>query len=65
MSKILIEQLCSFKHYHFEENGKYITNANLADSNVNEFLEIIHLLDSQFIEYNILNDFNISILSKR
>ena len=65
MSKFLINQLNSFKNYNFDESSKNITNVNMSDSDVNEFLEIIHLLDSKFIDYNILNNFNISISIKR
>jgi len=65
MSKILIEQLNSFENFDFDEYSKSITNANILQSDVGEFLEIIHLLDSKFVDYNILNNFNISILSKK
>jgi len=65
MSKFLMEQLNSFEHYSFDESSKNITNVNLTNSDVGEFLEIIHLLDSKFVEYNILHNFNIAILNKR
>ena len=62
MSKILTEQLNNFKNYNYDENSKNIINKNNHSGDVNEFLEIIHLLDTRFIEYDILNNFNISIL---
>ncbi len=65
MSKFLMEQLNSFEHYSFDEQNKNITNSNLSESDVGEFLEIIHLLDSKFVDYNILNNFNIAILGKK
>ena len=65
MSKYFMEQLNSFEHYNFDESSKNITNVSLGDSDVSDFLEIIHLLDSKFIEYNILHNFNIRILNKR
>ncbi|NQY94440.1 MAG: hypothetical protein HRT43_09765 [Campylobacteraceae bacterium] len=65
MSKILMEQLNSFEHYRFDESSRNITNVNMTDSDVGEFLEIIYLLDSKFMEYNILHNFNIAILNKR
>ncbi len=65
MSTILINKLRSFENYNFDECSKNITNTNIPDSDISEFLEIIHLLDSEFINYNILNNFSISILRKR
>jgi len=65
MSKFLIDKLNTFEHYDFDENNKYIFNANISDANVGEFLEIIHLLDSKFVDYHILDNFNISLLGKR
>jgi len=65
MSKFLLEQLNSFEHYQFDESSRNITNVHINDSDVGEFLEIIHLLDSKFVEYNILHNFNIAILNKR
>ncbi len=65
MSKFLIDQLNNFEHYDFDEQNRNITNANISDSDVSEFLEIIHLLDSKFVDYNILNNFNIAILGKK
>ncbi len=65
MSKFLLEQLNSFEHYQFDECSRNITNVHINDSDVGEFLEIIHLLDSKFVEYNILHNFNIAILNKR
>jgi len=65
MSKFLIDQLGNFEHYNYDKYSKNITNNNMLDSNVSEFLEIIHLLDSEFVDYNILNNFSITILGKR
>ena len=65
MSKILINKLNTFKHYKFDENSNNIMNLNKTDADVNEFFEIIHFLDSKFMNYNISNNFNISILGKR
>ncbi len=65
MSTILINKLRNFENYNFDECSKNITNANIPDSDVSEFLEIIHLLDSEFVDYNILNNFSITILGKR
>jgi len=65
MSKILIEKLSGFKHYKFDDNNRNITNLNKTDANINEFFEIIHLLDSKFVNYTLSNNFDISILGKR
>ena len=65
MSTILVKKLKSFKGYNFNEHSKNITNTNITDSDVTEFLEIIHLLDCEFVNYNILNNFSITILGKR
>ena len=65
MSTTLIKKLRNFENYSFDECSKNIINANIVDSDISEFLEIIHLLDSEFVEYNILNNFSIAILGKR
>lgn len=65
MSNILINKLNDFKNYEYDQTNKNIINLNKSNADVNEFFEIIHLLDSKFVNYSILNDFNIDILSKR
>ncbi len=65
MNKFLIDKLSTLKHYKFDSNNKNISNLNSSDADINEFFEIIHLLDSKFVNYTILNNFNISILGKR
>lgn len=64
MSKNLINKLSGFEHYSFDFSNKNINTINISNPHINEFLEIIYILDSKFINYEILNDFNISILEK-
>lgn len=65
MSKFLIDQLNTFEHYDFDENNKHISTSHMSDADVSEFLEIIHLLDSKFVDYHILDNFSITLLGKR
>ncbi len=65
MSTVLVKKLKSFEGYTFNEHSQNITNKNIIDSDVCEFLEIIHLLDCEFVNYNILNNFSITILGKK
>ncbi len=65
MSNFLIDELNSFEHYNLDVNRRQISSRKMSDADVSEFLEIIHLLDSKFVDYNILDNFNITILGKK
>lgn len=65
MSQILINKLTNFSNYKLDKKNFFIENLNKNTSaNIEEFLEIINILDSHYIKYQITTDFEINILKK-
>lgn len=63
MSHVLITRLKNFSNYKLDINNFFIQNLNKNTSaNIEEFLEIINILDSNYIKYQITTDFEINIL---
>lgn len=66
MSEKIIEKLSSFANYRYECDTKRVINLKSSlDADLDEFLEIAHLLDSNFIKYKFTTNIDIRILGKR
>ena len=65
MSKVLKNQLNSFKNYKFDCIKNQIINLhNGQNANLDEFLEITHILDINFQKYKFTSNIDIILLAK-
>lgn len=66
MSEILIDELNSFSSYKYEPMTKRVVNLKgVSNANLDEFLEIAHILDANHIKYKFTTNIDIRILGKR
>lgn len=66
MSEMIINEINRFNNYRYEPNSKRVINLKgVANADLDEFLEIAHLLDSNFIKYKFTTNIDIRILGKR
>lgn len=66
MSELLINEMNRFKNYKYEPITKRVVNLRgSSNADLDEFLEIAHLLDSNFIKYKFTTNIDIRILGKR
>ena len=65
MSDLLIRRLNSFSTYEVDTNSTNIINTKtLEDVNLEEFLEISHILDSSYFSYGVDQHLNFIALDK-
>ncbi len=66
MSEMIISEINSFSNYKYEPMSKRVINLRgVANADLDEFLEIAHLLDSNFIKYKFTTNIDIRILGKK
>ncbi|PLY07804.1 MAG: hypothetical protein C0625_04355 [Arcobacter sp.] len=65
MSEMIVSELNSFNNYRYESNTKRIVNLKGAsNADMDEFLAIAHILDSNYIKYKFTTNIDIRILGK-
>ncbi len=66
MSDVIISKLNEFRNYRYEATTNRVVNLKGAsNADLDEFLEIAHLLDSNFIKYKFTTNIDIRILGKK
>lgn len=66
MNRIILEQISRFDSFRFDEQSNSILNQNsVAKADIDQFLEIAHILDSNFISYDMTRTYDLKILGKR
>lgn len=66
MSDIVIKELSSFKNFEYIETRKSIVNLkDPVSADMDEFLEITHILDTNRIKYKFTTNVDIRILGKK
>ena len=66
MSEIIINELNSFQSYKFEKNSNRVVNLRgISEADLDEFLEITHILDKNSIKYKFTTNIDIRILGKK
>lgn len=66
MSEIVINKLSGFSNYKYEPSTNRVVNLKGAsNADLDEFLEIAHLLDTNFIRYKFTTNIDIRILGKK
>lgn len=63
MAKHLIEKINNFNNYKFDEQKNRVINLrNLQETDIDEFLDIQHLLDCNRVTYYFERNFEIKII---
>lgn len=66
MSEILITEINRFNSYKYEPMTNRIVNLNgVSNADIDEFLEIAHILDANYIKYKFTTNIDIRILGKK
>lgn len=66
MSQNLKEQISQFSSFRFDEETNMVLNQNtLAYADVDQFLEIMFILDSNFVKYHMTRTYDLKILGRR
>lgn len=66
MSEMIISEINSFSSYKYEPMTKRVVNLNgVTNADLDEFLEIAHLLDSNHIKYKFTTNIDIRILGRK
>lgn len=66
MSEAIVSELNNFKHYKYEPGTRRIVNLKSAsNADMDEFLAIAHILDSNFIKYKFSTNIDIRIIGKK
>lgn len=66
MSQHLINTINSFHNYKYDQHTKSVMNLRTSTTaDIDEFLEISYILDSNYIKYKMTTNFDIRILGKR
>lgn len=64
MNQDLINQINGFSSYRYDPKSERVININLAKSlNIEEFLEVQHILDSNLINYVFEKNFQIHVIN--
>lgn len=65
MSEVIVNELNSFNSYKYEANTKRIVNLKgVNNADMDEFLAIAHLLDTNYIKYKFTTNIDIRIIGK-
>lgn len=66
MSEIIVNELSLFSNYKYEPATNRVVNLkDIPNADLDEFLEIAHLLDSNRIKYKFTTNIDIRILGKK
>lgn len=66
MSELVIDKLNSFSNYKYEPMTKRVVNLKgVTNADLDEFLAIAHILDTNHIKYKFTTNIDIRILGKR
>ena len=66
MSDMIIDEINSFTSYKYEPITKRVINLKgISNANLDEFLAIAYLLDSNHIKYKFTSNIDIRILGRR
>lgn len=66
MSEIIVNELANFNNYKYEAATNRVVNLkDISNADLDEFLQIAHLLDSNRIKYKFTTNIDIRILGKR
>lgn len=66
MSEMLVNEIDSFDNYKYEPITNRIVNLKGAtNADLDEFLAIAHILDSNYIKYKFTTNIDIRILGKK
>lgn len=66
MSEIVISKLNHFRNYKYEPLSNRIVNLRGAtNADLDEFLAIAHILDSNYIKYKFSTNIDIRIIGKK
>jgi len=66
MSEIIINEINRFKSYRYEPSTKRVVNLKSCENaDLEEFLAIAHILDSNYIKYKFTTNIDIRILDRR
>lgn len=66
MSELVINEINGFKNYKYESTTSRVVNLkNINDADLDEFLAITHILDTNFIKYKFTTNIDIRILGKK
>jgi len=66
MSEVVINKLNNFRNYKYEPVSNRIINLKGAtNADLDEFLAIAHILDSNYIKYKFSTNIDIRIIGKR
>ena len=63
MSEIIVNELDSFNNYKYDASTKRVVNLKgVSNADIDEFLEIAHILDSNSIKYKFTTNIDIRII---
>ena len=66
MSELVINELSNFSNYKYEAGTNRVINLKgISNADLDEFLQIAHLLDTNRIKYKFTTNIDIRILSKK
>ncbi|WP_321314414.1 hypothetical protein [Halarcobacter sp.] len=66
MSEAVVNELNNFKNYKYEPVTRRIVNLkSVSNADMDEFLAIAHILDSNFIKYKFSTNIDIRIIGKK
>lgn len=66
MAQHLINTINSFQNYKYDQHTKSVRNLKSStNADIEEFLEISYILDSNYIKYKMTSNFDIRIIGKR
>ncbi len=66
MSEMIVNELSSFNNYRYEADTNRVVNLKgISNADLDEFLQIAHLLDTNRIKYKFTTNIDIRILGKK
>ncbi len=66
MSEIIVNEIGRFNNYKYEPMTNRIVNLKgISNADLDEFLAIAHILDSNYIKYKFTTNIDIRILGKK
>lgn len=66
MSEMIINEINEFSNFKYEASTKRVVNLKgISNADLDEFLAIAHLLDSNHIKYKFTTNIDIRILGKK
>ena len=66
MSLKIINEINKFSSYRFDESDYKIVNTRTQDmADIDEFLEIVHILDNHHVQFIMGKNYSIKILGRR